>query len=51
MATPLHLDITFGCVIKIDFGLDHLRKFVLSKIQIDLNLNMHSEVKTCLVPK
>ena len=51
IATPLHLDITFGHVVKIGFRLDHLRKFVLSKIQIDLNLDMHSKVKTFVVLK
>ena len=49
IAAPVHLDLTFGQVVMIDFRLDHLRKFVLSKIQIDLNFDMHSKVKTFVV--
>ena len=51
IATPLHIDIAFEHIVKIGSGLDHLMKFVTSKIQIDLNLDMHSKVKTFVVLK
>ena len=51
IATPLQIDITFEQIVKIGSGLDYLRKFVTSKIQIDLNLDMHSKVKTFVVLK
>ena len=49
--TPLHLDITFGHLVMIGSKLDHLRKFVTSKIQIDLNLDVNSKVKTFVILK
>ena len=51
IATPLHLGITFEHAVMNGSRLDHLKKFVTSKTQIDLNLDMHSKVKTLVVLK
>ena len=42
IATPSYLGITFEHIAKIGSRLDHLRKFITSEIQIDLNIDMHS---------